>query len=157
MEPREFLRLAGHLVVTQSPAASTSHFRTAIGRAYYAAFNFTCNVLAELGFPASEGPKAHILAARLLQQSGDHELATTGGLLDDLHGVRIKADYHPWNPTVETKESAQAAVETAQDIFGGLDSFLISVDRKVVVIGTLTREYKSITGKTLPTSRSDRK
>ena len=72
MEPRDFLTLAEKLVVAKN--AGAAHFRTATGRAYYAAFHQVSNVLGELGFPPAESAEGHVQAVRLLQRSGDTKL-----------------------------------------------------------------------------------
>jgi uncharacterized protein (UPF0332 family) len=128
MEPREFLKLAEHLVVAQN--AGASHFRTAIGRAYYATFHLSIQVLGELGLPPSEASTAHQEVIRLLQQSGDDDLAGTGGLLDDLRTDRLKADYKLRDQTADKRPTAQLAVETAQSVFKDLDSFMESSVRR---------------------------
>ena len=145
MDPRDFLKLAENLVVSKN--AGPSYFRAAIGRAYYAAFNVASQVLRALGFPPAQSPVGHAHAVRLLQRSGDAALATVGGLLGDLHGDRIKADYELQRTDVEKMQTAQAAVEIADSILRDLDTFMADPARKSAVTGTLSPLYKSITGK----------
>ena len=64
-----------------------------IGRAYYASFHFAVRALDELGFPPARNANGHAQVVRLLQQCGDSTLAGAAGILGDLHGNRIKADY----------------------------------------------------------------
>jgi predicted HD phosphohydrolase len=52
MDPRDFLKLAEQLVVAHQ--AGAAQFRTAIGRAYYSAFNVASQVLDQLGFSPAE-------------------------------------------------------------------------------------------------------
>jgi hypothetical protein len=145
MDAREFLKLAEVLVVT--PKAGAAHFRTAIGRAYYGAFNFGSAVMTELGFPPAENAQAHIQTVRLLQQSGDPMLEAAGGLLGDLHTLRLKADYNLRRTDVERMKVAQAAVETATSILDDFDAFMAHPVRKSAVTNALMSRYKEITGK----------
>jgi hypothetical protein len=146
MGPREFLKLAEAFVVT--PKAGVAQFRTAIGRAYYGAFNFGSQVMTELGFPPAENALGHNQTVRLLQQSGDPILETAGGLLGDLHTLRLRADYNLKRTDVEKMKAAQAAVETAGSIFDDLDAFMGSPARRSAVTIVLSSRYKAITGKT---------
>ncbi len=58
MNPKDFVELAEKLVVARM--AGAVQFRTAIGRAYYGAFNFGSQVLDQLGLPPAEMLKATI-------------------------------------------------------------------------------------------------
>lgn len=149
MDPREFLNLATELVVVRK--AGAAHFRGAIGRAYYATLNRVTQILGDLGFPAAVGPQVHGNAVRLLQQSGDNALQIVGGLLSDLHGDRIKADYDLERKDVEKMTAAQSAVETAVSIFKDLDGFAADLARRSAVTAALNPRYKQITGKSPPT------
>ncbi len=104
--------------------------------------------MAELGFPPAQNAQGHNQAVRLLQQSGDPILEAAGGLLSDLHTLRLKADYQLKRADVEKMNAAQAAVETATSIFDDLDAFTNDLARRSAVITVLTSRYKTITGKT---------
>jgi uncharacterized protein (UPF0332 family) len=146
MEPRDFLTLAEKLVLDKHAAAA--HFRSASGRAYYAAFHQVSKVLGDLGFPPAESAKGHFQAVQLLQRSGDEELETAGGLLGDLYTLRRRADYELQRTDVEKLSSAQKAVETALSIFQDLDSFLADRSRESALTACLKPLYKGITSKT---------
>jgi len=70
MNPREFQQLASKLANGNSPA----EFRTAISRAYYAAYNVGVEVLEQMGFRISEGPAGHGEVRHHLNNSGDIEM-----------------------------------------------------------------------------------
>lgn len=123
-------------------------FRTAIGGAYYGAFNFSSQVMTELGFPPAENAQGHNQTVRLLQQSGDPMLEAAGGLLGDLHTLRLKADYNLKRTDVEKMTGAQAAVETAASIFDDLNALMANPARRSAVTSALILLYKAITGKT---------
>ena len=145
MDPRDFRNLAVDLVVIKN--AGAAHFRTAIGRAYYAAFHVASQVLNALQLPPAENAQGHVQAVRLLQQSGDPTLETAGGLLGDLHGDRILADYQLKRADVEPIKSAQASAEIAVFIIDELDAFAADPARRTAVTATLRPRYKGLTGK----------
>jgi hypothetical protein len=148
MDSRDFLKLAEQLVVART--AGAAHFRTAIGRAYYGAFNFGSQILDQLGFPPAENAHGHNQTVRLFQQSGDPELEAAAGLLGDLHTLRLKADYNLKRTEVEKMKVAQAAVESADSIFDDLNAFLSDPARRSAVTATLGPRYRSLTGKPNP-------
>ncbi len=106
MAPKEFLNLAGHLALSQNSDAPD--FRTAISRAYYAAFHIAVETLSFLGFPPRRDASGHDDATRLLQQSGDSELDRVGGVLADLRSDRNEADYKLQSGRVEKRESTSS-------------------------------------------------
>ena len=55
MDPREFSKIASALLAMKVPAAN----RSAISRAYYAAFNVGVEKLRDLGFNVRRGAAAH--------------------------------------------------------------------------------------------------
>jgi len=89
MDPREFLTIADELAARTSAAAR----RTAISRAYYAAFNAGGQLLRACGFRVGKGAAAHGEVYRCLSNSGDADLARVGSELNDLHSSRNRADY----------------------------------------------------------------
>jgi hypothetical protein len=148
MDPRDFLKLAEELVVARM--AGAVRFRTAIGRANYGAFNFGSQILGQLGFPPAENAQGHNQTVRLFQHSGDPALEAAAGLLGDLHSLRLKADYQLKRTDVEKMKVAQAAVESADSIFGDLDAFLIDPARRSAVTATLGPRYHLLIGKQHP-------
>lgn len=146
MDARDLLSFAEHLVVSRN--AGPAHFRTAIGRAYYSAFHLASETLGGLGFPPAESAQGQSQVVRLLQRCGDEELAATGGLLGDLHGLRLKADYELRRSDVEKSSSARNAVEIAQSMRDDLAAFLADQPRQLAVNATLKPLYRGITGKT---------
>jgi len=74
-------------------------------------------------------------------------LETAGGLLGDLHGERIRADYELDRSDVEKMTAAQVAVEISDSIFGDLDAFLADDDRRSAVTEAVRPIYAAITGR----------
>lgn len=128
MDAREFLTIAGELARRPDAAAQ----RTAISRAYYAAFNTGAQFLRSCGFRIGKGAAAHGEVYRCLSFSGHTELARAGSDLNDLHSLRNRADYQLDRTDVERPKVALAAVELSWNLiqnmtsaFGGPERVLI--------------------------------
>ena len=117
MDPKEFHRLASRLVGGTSPA----EFRTAISRAYYAAYNVAVETLEDMNFRISKGPSGHGEVQNRLSNSGDTEVMKVGSQLTDLHSRRIQADYRLGRTDVENIKTARALVEQARRMIQTLD------------------------------------
>ena len=104
--------------------------------------------MTDLGFPPAENAQGHNQTVRLLQQSGDPTLQAAGGILGDLHTLRLKADYNLKRTDVEKMKVVQAAIETATSIFDDFDAFTGDSARRSAVTIALGPRYKTITGKT---------
>ena len=131
MEAKEFAALASRL--SQASGSGPAAFRTAISRAYYAAFNVAVDVLDQIGSPATTGPGAHREVACCLMASKDDILKTAGTYMDQLHTRRIQSDYRMNNTGVETRSAAVLACDTAHDIIGELEKLLADEKRCAVV------------------------
>lgn len=124
MRPRQFLDLAADLAENTDPAAC----RSAISRAYYAAFHGAANFLRRMGF---HPPKKdyHVVLQRRLLASQDKELEKAGSDLGDFHVKRIRADYKLDDKASESQSNARAAVREATRILETLDSCPIHGER----------------------------
>ena len=89
MSPREFLSLADRLLGETTEA----DWRTAISRAYYAAFHESRELLASWGFVIRQADQAHTGVSRRLTCSGSPQLVNLGRSLSDLKRMRNVADY----------------------------------------------------------------
>lgn len=118
MDPRDFLTQANRLVSGATPADC----RTAIGRAYYAAFNVAAAHLRDIGIPIGKGPAGHGEVRLCLANSGDPAVADTALEIRDLHGPRIRADYQMNPSDVERPGSARTSVDLAAAVIQTLDS-----------------------------------
>jgi uncharacterized protein (UPF0332 family) len=128
MDCREFLKVAISLTVGKS--RQPAYYRSAIGRAYYAAFHTAGLIFTAINLNPPEGPGSHSQVAQALQESGDTVLKQLGILLNDLHTRRIHADYRLTRTDVETLIAAQAACETAEQIIKGFDTLLADQGRQ---------------------------
>lgn len=89
MKPRGFLDLAQELAQRDSEPCQ----RTAISRAYYAAFHQARQLLAEWGFFIRQSDRAHTAITRRLSQSGSVTLNLISQSLIEFKQIRNKADY----------------------------------------------------------------
>lgn len=121
MHPTRFLRLAKLL---RDGPPDAENYRTAISRAYYAAYHAGREALLAIGIRPSEGPAGHGDVVKCLGGCGDPVLARAGTRLQDLHGRRRKADYSLGDPTAETRAEAQTACLEADHIIGLIDVLL---------------------------------
>jgi hypothetical protein len=103
MDPREFHRQAVDLLRGGQPVDC----RSAISRAYYAAFSVAAEVLRTNGFPILENHTAHEQVTRHLLGSEDQTVRRVGSQLGDLRGMRNKADYRLARTDVENLKTAR--------------------------------------------------
>lgn len=149
MDPRDFVRLASTMSV--ATPIDSARCRTAISRAYYGAFHYAWETLAALGVPLGRGSSAHGHASRLLQRSGDDALKTAGNILQDLHRLRILADYRmSAELEVETGRSARMAAETARRIVEVIEEMTADVSRRSEAAATIRANYQAVTGSPPP-------
>jgi hypothetical protein len=118
MDPREFHQLAVRL----ANGASAAEFRTASGRAYYAAFNVAADHLRSLQFRIKRSAAAHGEIQHCLANSGDPGISKIGSDLTLLHSQRNRADYQLNVTDIETRFAAQGNANTADKIILPLDA-----------------------------------
>src|SRR5437773_2028284 len=122
MSPIEFWLLADRLIQNEPNPAG---FRSAVSRAYYAAFLTSLNFLDEAGivFPRTlKKGDLHRLAPDLLSNSGDAEVVAAGAILGDLRDERNRADYDYWDASIENDHHARLRHGDAGTIIGKLNA-----------------------------------
>lgn len=127
MDGRRLLALAQKLV--EGVAARTPltegdgapECRSAISRAYYAAFLVAAAYLDRIGFAVQNTPAAHVAVQYALNNGGDKTLRDIAADLDRLHGERRRADYAMADRNPETLEYAEEAVRVAASVIARLD------------------------------------
>lgn len=117
MDPREFQALAKKLVTEAKPA----EIRSAISRAYYAAYNFAVEILTDLGFAMPKNSKGHSAVQFRLQNSGDNNIVRVGSQLTDLYSKRIQADYRLNEKSAENQKVALVVIEQVERMIGVLE------------------------------------
>src|SRR5436305_11388317 len=104
MNWREFLALGNRLATGTTEA----DWRTAVSRAYYAAFHVARQLLADLNFTVPRADRAHQYLVFRLSNCGASAVEPAGRDLETLRRLRNRADYDG-APAV-TQPQAAAAV-----------------------------------------------
>ena len=89
MKARDFLNVAYELL----EGNHESHWRTAVSRAYYAAFHGARDLLMHCGFTVPQEERAHAYLRMRLMNSGHTDVEQAGTCLNDLRSERNYADY----------------------------------------------------------------
>jgi uncharacterized protein (UPF0332 family) len=116
MDAHDYLTLAETLV----GGSAEAEWRSAVSRAYYAAFHVARRLFQQCGFTVPRAEKAHTYLAFRLTNSGHAEVQTAGRNLDILRTQRNQADYdfhHPYNQV-----RATAQVKVAREIIQALEA-----------------------------------
>lgn len=138
MEPRQFLYLAERLA---EHGAYPVEFRSAISRAYYAAFHFGLIFLKEMGFSIVQNASAHEEVYQHLNNSGDDELAKAASKMNDLRTKRIHADYELNRPDVEEKKNARMLVQQAVRLIATIEKRCHNESRSEIIVAI--QEWKN--------------
>lgn len=146
MNPRDFCSLAYTLTQEAKRKPSPERCRTAISRAYYAAYNVAIEILSNMNIHIlGQGGDKHVIVRQYLNNSGDSAMKKAKEDLKNLHQIRKEADYYLHNSRPEQPKTALGWVKVASQVIHILDSR--SNDPKV--IQTLKRHHR------LRTSRSN--
>jgi uncharacterized protein (UPF0332 family) len=129
MNGRDFLTVARLL----SAGSTEASWRSAISRAYYAAFHISRDLLEALGFTVPFGDQAHAYLYRRLQNCGHPLVASAGMSLDRLRSERNRADYDLHRPVTQTSASSQ--IVAAERIILAFDSAVNEPTRTQVTDG----------------------
>jgi uncharacterized protein (UPF0332 family) len=117
MNPVEFYLLAQRLLTSEPNPAG---FRTSISRAYYAAFLEGVAFLLRMGIHARRDASGHEDVIRVLNNSGDSDLAMASTILADLRDHRNAADYRLNDPNPSTLSYADLRSREAGDVMTAL-------------------------------------
>jgi uncharacterized protein (UPF0332 family) len=116
MNWRDFLSLA-----TQLAAGGTeAHWRSAVSRAYYAAFHVARRLFTDLNFTVPRADRAHQYLVFRLSNCAEPTVEQAGRNLETLRRLRNRADYD--ETPVLTQSQAVAAVRLAESIIQVLDA-----------------------------------
>lgn len=129
MNPRRFLDVAERLVQgveggTPLSGGGEAECRTAVGRAYYAAFLVAREFLESLDIAVPNGGACHTAVQRGLNNSEIGSLVMIGEQLRKLYTSRADADYDMQAGGVETAKDARAAVDLAKTLVTMIDAIL---------------------------------
>ncbi len=116
MNGRDFL-LAAKLLL---PMTLEAAWRSAVSRAYYAAFHVARQLLEDLGFRVPYGDQAHAYLWLRLYNCGDPQVRLAGRELNYLRGERNRADYNLQHPVRQAP--ATRLVQVAEQLIQILDA-----------------------------------
>jgi uncharacterized protein (UPF0332 family) len=123
MSGRDFISVALDLLTASTEAA----WRSAVSRAYYAAFHVARQRLEELGFGVPRGERAHAYLWFRLSNCGQPKVQDAGRRLNTLRGQRNRADYELGIPLY--KPTANGQVQIAQDVIQIVDAAVLEPTR----------------------------
>jgi hypothetical protein len=129
MDPRAFHAQAVRLL----RGGAAADCRSAISRAYYAAFGAAAQILRANGFAILENHTAHEQVRRHLLGSEDQAVMAAASQLGDLRGMRNKADYRMGLTDVESVKTAQTWVASAGQNIRDLEAAFAGVNRVKIV------------------------
>jgi uncharacterized protein (UPF0332 family) len=115
---RDFLAVANTLAAGPTEA----EWRSAVSRAYYAAFHTARELLTRLRFRVPGGEQAHAYLWLRLSNTGDPTADAVGRLLRDLRGRRNNADYDLGRP--RSRANATDATADARDLIARMDGLV---------------------------------
>jgi len=154
MDARGFLPLAEVLVKDVSgrtlltPGLDAAASRTAISRAYYAAFHVAHEFLDRIKVVVGQSPQTHVTVQHALNNSGDATLAAASSQLRTLYTERLAADYDLARPTPEQPAHASAMLALATDVIDRLAAGTATVPFDPVAAAAAILNWAAVTGKT---------
>jgi uncharacterized protein (UPF0332 family) len=116
MTGRDFLSTARRL----AGGGDESDWRSAVSRAYYAAFHVARDLLTGLRFQPPRADRAHDYLYRRLNNCGVRQVVDAATLLTDLRRRRNRADYD-LRPPCSVSDAADAVLD-AEQIVQALDA-----------------------------------
>jgi uncharacterized protein (UPF0332 family) len=116
MNWRDFLQLASRLAT----GITEADWRTAVSRAYYAAFHIARRLFTDLNFAVPRADRAHQYLVFRLSNCGESAVEQAGRDLETLRRLRNRADYDEL-PALTQAQSA-AALRLAEGIIQILDT-----------------------------------
>jgi len=116
MNSRDFLAVAEELIEGDTEA----HWRSAVSRAYYAAFHVARLLMGRCGFRVPESDRAHAYLGHRLNNAGHDGASQAGRRLDLLRDLRNEADYDLWRGL--SRGDADARVEMARSVIEALEA-----------------------------------
>ena len=130
MRPHDFWRLADRLIANEK---NPEGFRSAISRAYYAAFLTAEEFLAAMGVSLLNTGGAHVELLTILGNSGDAALTNARDGLSELRDERNAADYNLKDLQVENEGNARRRVKEAHNIIAELNRCRLDAPRFAAV------------------------
>jgi hypothetical protein len=143
MDPRDLNALAKRLAGESGPGES----RTAINRAYYAAFNYAVEVLVQWGCTFPSTAECHREVRETLANSTDPSLQRSSKRLSDLYSWRERADYQMADVWSESQTNANAAVNIASNVITAIESVKTGPDAVRKAVETAVQKWNTRPGR----------
>ena len=136
---KDFLTIAHQLNSMQPQGAAQ---RSAISRAYYAAYNYARQMLRNLGMAkVADDTRNHGVVWNFFQNCGDDQFKQVGQLLANLESDRVGADYHLNKAAFDKPANAMMRIQTAQQIISELDGCMGDAARAQAIAAAM-KNYK---------------
>src|SRR5262245_52679604 len=157
MDPRLYLQLADVLVndvhnqVLLSPALQTAACRSAISRAYYAAFHVAHSFLDQIKIRVGHGPPTQFTVQHAMNNSGHPTLALMSSKLGTLHSERLAADYDLGKTNPEKPARASLIMAIAKEVIENLDQLVSGAPAATFDASAAAQailKWAAVTGKT---------
>jgi uncharacterized protein (UPF0332 family) len=143
MRPHDFRRLADRMVVNEK---NPEGFRSAISRAYYAAFLTAVDFLAAMNVSLLKGSGTHTELLNILGNTSDAALLIARNDLDELRNEQNKADYDLTNKSVESEANALVRLQYAFDVIAELNRCRLDTPRFAAVSAATRIWVKKLRG-----------
>ena len=143
MRPHDFWHLADRMIANEK---NPEGFRSAISRAYYAAFLTAEEFLGTMNILLLTGPGKHNELLNILGNTGDAALATARRALAVLRDKRNTADYELTNNSVETEIQARYCLTDAFDVIAELNRCRLDAPRFTAVTAATRAWVKQLRG-----------
>ncbi len=137
MRPHDFWRLADRLLAAEK---NPEGVRTAVSRAYYAAYLTAEEFLAAMNVFLLGGPDSHTEVLTILGNTGDAALLVARDRLARLRSQRNAADYDLTNKSFEDEANARQRLSDAFDVIAELNRCRLDAPRFAAVT-TATRAW----------------
>jgi hypothetical protein len=119
MKSEDFITVAAQIVGFREAGS-----RSATSRAYYGVFNLAIDMVCEVaGLDRSRMPQGHTIPEECLQRSTNEDARSAAGLIGNLRGRRLKADYRLEEREPDSREYGQYSVLSAKSCERLLNSF----------------------------------
>ncbi|MGR3309772.1 MAG: HEPN domain-containing protein [Candidatus Brocadiales bacterium] len=133
MDGKDFLKVATSLV----EGTEEAEYRSAVSRAYYAAFLFARQLLVEWGFQVKHAYGGHDELYKRFHNCGQTEIVEAASDLKDLYSRRLDADYLRKNNKINIgqQKTAKLYVLFAEKIIAQLETCREYPIKKKVIEG----------------------
>ena len=143
MRPHDFWRLADRLITNEK---NPEGYRSAVSRAYYAAFLTAQEFLGAMSISLVNRANAHAELLTILGNTGDAALDAAKSFLNTLRDERNAADYDLSDANVETEANARLRLGNAFDVIAELNRCRLDAARFATVTVATRAWVKKLRG-----------